>query len=566
MHTSNETKNGKMMNKKLSFFDKLKGALFFSSKSYSKGLKSGKQYQGILIFIFGSCLFSLIFATSTWDPFMDLFYHYNFLLDLEYFSIHIFFSPYLFILIEITLLIGWLFIIFIISKYKGIRFVRLLNSGFVFSPFLFSIFYFLNKYLLKISIVSFGEILLALMGIWTFLTGLIYLFTIIGIQIGGIFKLSVKSILNRKKRTIGTILGISVSVALIVIPIPLINGYYTQIGVLAGRYQYSSYLIVSNSTTNLYTNSYINTEINNQINHPNIDIKCPQKVSGINISYKNLNIITHLRGMNYSIFKLTRQTYCQSFGDPEDLNDSQIIMGKELANIFNISLENLPIKINITQENIIKEVLIIGIFQTSSFYDADIIANFNLSNEIKPVLVNYYSIIELKLKDYTQSNPVITYINQNFQELEAQRENQMDSFIADLINRTSNSLILLSILIFILMIFGMYHSTRIIVKESKNEILIFNSIGASKSQIIRKFLYESLVLSLLGGLLGTFGGIFLCYGVSYIIFLIISVYVAPIFDPIYILFSLLISVISGLLGGIIPSYSITKNITRREND
>jgi putative ABC transport system permease protein len=551
------------MSKNISFFDKLKGALFFSSKSYSKGLKSGKQYQGILIFIFGSFLFSLIFATSTWDPFMDLFYHYNLLIDLGYISINIFFSPILFTLVEVILLIGWLFIIFIISRYKEINFICLLNSGFVFSPFVFSIFYFLNKYLLKISIVSFGEILLALMGIWTFITGLIYLFTIIEIRVGGIFKLSVKSILNRKKRSIGTILGISVSVALIVIPIPLINGYYTQIGVLAGKYQYASYLIISNSSTNLYTNSYIDIELNNQINHPNIDIKCPQKLYTINLSYNNRNLTTHIRGMNYSIFKLTRIIYCSSVGNPENLNDSQIIMGMELANLFNISFENLPVAINITQNNLIKEVVIIGIFQTSSFYDADVITNFNLSNELNPVISNYYSIIELKLKDYTQSDTVITYISQNFQQLKAQRENQMDSFIDDLINRTSNSLILLSILIFILMIFGMYHSTRVIVKESKNEILIFNSIGANKSQIIRKFLYESLILSLLGGLLGTFGGIFLCYGVSYIIFLAISIYVAPIFDPISILFSLLISVISGLLGGIIPSYSLTKNIIRR---
>ncbi|MBD3228810.1 MAG: FtsX-like permease family protein, partial [Candidatus Lokiarchaeota archaeon] len=458
----------------------------------------------------------------------------------------------------------WVVVILIIGKLKGIKIRNLLDSGFVLSPAIFLIFYLLNKYILKITITTFGIILLSLIIIWTILTTFVYIFSIFEIEIAGILKISIKSIVNRKKRTIGTILGVSVGVALIIIPIPLISGYYNQIGELAGRYQYAEYLIVSNSSTNIYSDSYINIEIEHLIEHSNIEVTCPQKYFQVNISDDESSIITNFRGINYSRFNNLINSRNWNAKDPLFMNDSEIIMGVELASILNISLSDLPRKVNLTSNKKIEEVLIIGIFQTSKYYDGDVIGIYNLSNILNPSLKNYYSIIELKLNDYTRSDNVINYINENFQDLEVQRENQMNTFISNLINRTSDSLMLLSVLIVALMTFGMYNSIKAVVNDSKNEILIFRSIGASKSQIIRKFLYESIIVSLLGGLIGAFGGIFLCYATTYMIYLIIPIYISPIFNPIFIFISILIAVFAGLIGGIIPSYSITKKKFWRE--
>ena len=167
---------------------------------------------------------------------MELFYHYAINLDLKYIVIKIYFSPVLFIITEIVLILLWLLIIFLISVYKKIKIINLLNSGFVISPSFISIFYFLNKYILKISISTFGEILISTIIIWIILTGLAFLFSTLEIEIGGFISLSVKSILSRKKRTLGAIFGIAISVALIVVPKPLVTGYYYQIGILAGKY------------------------------------------------------------------------------------------------------------------------------------------------------------------------------------------------------------------------------------------------------------------------------------------------------------------------------------------
>lgn len=556
--TNKNNVDNKIKGKKLSFYKKLRGALFLSSESYSKGAKSGNIWHGISIFIITSSLISFSLSTSTWEFLMELAFHYEFIIDLNIIQIVVFFSPILYIGIQIFLFLIWIGVVIVIGKYKRIKIKNLFDSGFVLSPVIFLIFYLLNKYILKITITTFGIILLTLIIIWTILTVSVFIFSIFKIEIAGILKLSIKSIINRKKRTIGTILGISVGVALIIIPIPLISGYYHQIGVLAGRYQYSEYLIVTNSSFSTYSTSYIDMEINDLIVHSNIDVKCAQKYFQINITNNDTSIITNFRGTDYSAFNNFISPRNWNIKDPEYMNESEIIIGTELASILNITYSNLPINVILTTNGKIKEVSIIGIFQTSKYYDGDIIGIYNLSNFLNPSLIDYYSIIELKLDDYTCSDNVIDYIDKNFQNLDVQRENQMSNFISNLINRTSDSLMLLSVFIIVLMIFGMYNSIKAVVDDSKNEILIFRSIGASKNQIIRKYLYESMIVSLLGGLIGAFGGIFLCYAVTYIIYLIIPVYISPIFNPLLIFISILIAVFAGLIGGIIPSYSITK--------
>ncbi|MHA1270787.1 MAG: ABC transporter permease [Candidatus Helarchaeota archaeon] len=547
-----------------SFYSKFIGALFLSSKSYYNNLTSKNAWHGIFIFIVGSSLLSLILSTTTWEPFINSFYHYIIFIDLKIISFNIYFSPFLFIISELGFIITWILIILLISYIKKIKITGLFNSGFILSPSILSILYFLNKYILKISISTFGEILIITIIIWCILTSMSFLFSVLDVKIGAIMNLSIKSILNRKKRSIGTILGISISVALIVVPIPLITGYYYQLGVIAGRYQYAEYIIITNSTTNLYSDSYIRYETINLVVHDNIQVTCPQKYFEINISKDNKNFSLYFRGLNYTIFNRLRNPSKWYLKNPEYMNESEIIIGSEIASILNITQIMLPIKINLTFKTIEKEVSIIGIFQTTSHYDGCVIGNINLSNILNPSLSNFYSIIECKLYDYTNSESVIFYINNNINGLNANRENQMNFFINNLISRTITSLILLSYIIFCLMIFGMYHSTRVIINDSKEEIFILKAIGANNSQIIRKFLYESLVLSLIGGLLGVFGGVFLCYGVSFIIYLFVSVHVSPFFDPLFILFVMIMTICAGLMGGFIPSYMIVKKNYRRE--
>ncbi|MHA1831371.1 MAG: hypothetical protein ACTSWR_07570, partial [Candidatus Helarchaeota archaeon] len=458
-----------------SFYKKFIGALFLSGKSYYMNLTKVNAWHGILVFIFGSSLLSLILSTTTWEPIMELFYHYAINLDLKYIVINIYFSPVLFIITEIVLILLWLLIIFLISVYKKIKIINLLNSGFVISPSFISIFYFLNKYILKISISTFGEILISTIIIWIILTGLAFLFSTLEIEIGGFISLSVKSILSRKKRTLGAIFGIAISVALIVVPKPLVTGYYYQIGILAGKYQYANFLIITNSSSYSFSDSIINIKIPDQITHQYIDIKCPQKYFKINISKENNNISTYFYGLNYSLFRNLRQTMNWYYKNPTNMNDSEIILGLEVAIMLNVSSNNLPIKANLSAGGNKREVNIIGIFQTNSYYDGGIIGDFNLSNYLNPLLSNYYSVIEIKLTDYTKSTEVISYIENNFNGLNAQRENQMNSFISNLINRTTYSLILLFIFIFCLMLFGMFHIMQVIIKDSKKEIQIYKS-------------------------------------------------------------------------------------------
>jgi putative ABC transport system permease protein len=97
-----------------------------------------------------------------------------------------------------------------------------------------------------------------------------------------------------------------------------------------------------------------------------------------------------------------------------------------------------------------------------------------------------------------------------------------------------------------------------IVKESEREITILKSIGASQFQIIRMFLYQTILLSLVGSILGILSGLLLSYGASIIVSNITSITVQPAFDILVIGMAILLGLTSGIIGGLYPAYNASK--------
>jgi putative ABC transport system permease protein len=61
---------------------------------------------------------------------------------------------------------------------------------------------------------------------------------------------------------------------------------------------------------------------------------------------------------------------------------------------------------------------------------------------------------------------------------------------------------------------GIMNIMYVTVTERTREIGLRMSIGAKNSDILRQFLFESTILSLIGGMIGIFVGLWLSYGVS----------------------------------------------------
>ena len=110
----------------------------------------------------------------------------------------------------------------------------------------------------------------------------------------------------------------------------------------------------------------------------------------------------------------------------------------------------------------------------------------------------------------------------------------------------------------------MYTSTL----ERTKEIGILKALGFKNSDIMRIFVYESMLMGLIGGALGIFAGIGAAYALTAIIPKVLTFgggrsgfslgQVYPVFNPITLILVLLIAVFVGALAGVFPAYRASK--------
>ncbi len=547
------------ISKEPSLFAKIKGALLLSGKSFSASYNSSKLWQGYLIALISIFLLSFVLSTSTFPLFMDFFPHIIFSFSILGVTIWVTFSP-LFFVLSMCLLCGfWWLICFAASYLKKLKVKRTASAlGFALTPIFLLIFYLLNKFILQSFKYELGPLLIGIGVVWTLMSGVVGLTSLLGVELGGLLNYSFKSIIFRKKRTYGAVIGITVAIGLIVTPIPIVSGYYSQLNNLAGAQQYSQYLIALESgKTSLY-NSFIPDSVSNSLNHSNIEVICPETYLDVNISLDEMNYNLNLRGINYSIFKSFRTGFNFQIIPTETLSDEKIIIGSLLASILNVTYADLPLNVSLAHNLQQYNVTIIGFLTSEIQYDLELLATINLTRSLKPSLSTKYSLIELKLEKPSLVDATIQALRTANPDLGIERENQLTDFVSGIISRTIQSIWLLSLVVYVAMGFGMFHVMQTTIKESEQEIAILKSVGASKFQIVRIFLYQSIILCLIGAALGVLSGIFLSYGASFIVSQMTSIVARPSFDALAILLAISLGLVTGILGSLYPAYKASK--------
>ncbi len=545
--------------KELSFFSKIKGAILLSRKSFFESYRSSKLWQGYFVFIICIGLFSFVLSTSGYPLFMEIFSHYTFSFTLLGITISISISPLFFILSFMGICIFLLLLSFLISYFKRLQIKRIMSSlGFATTPLVILVFYLGNKFILQSYKYELGPILIGISLGWSLLSGLIGLARLIGFEFTGLFNYAIKSLIFRKKRTYAAIIGIAVAVGLIVTPIPILSGYYTQLNSLAGSDQYAEYIILMEKGKSNYFSSYIDSTTLSSLNHFNIQSISPETYLNVDMYLNSSTFQVNLRGINYSLFYNFRSTLSFQKLPSYVFSDEQIMIGNYLASLLNISYLDLPINITLTYGLKSHNVTLIGLVKSYMYYDLEIIAPINLTRILKSELMNKYSLIEVKLVDPSLMDATIQALQEMNPNLDVNRENQMADFVNGLITRTIQSIWLLSIIIYIVMAFGMFHVMHTIVRESEREITIIKSIGSSRSQILRIFLYQAFMICLVGSILGVLGGIFLSYAASFLVSSITALAVSPVFDISIICIAISIGLICGILGSLYPAYTASK--------
>jgi len=82
------------------------------------------------------------------------------------------------------------------------------------------------------------------------------------------------------------------------------------------------------------------------------------------------------------------------------------------------------------------------------------------------------------------------------------------------------------------------------VHERIKDIGIMRAVGASRNQIVKAFIYEAIIIGIIGGILGYVAGTLIAYGVGPLVFEGTAMTYVPQYLPLSLLLSIFVAVVS----------------------
>jgi ABC-type lipoprotein release transport system permease subunit len=210
----------------------------------------------------------------------------------------------------------------------------------------------------------------------------------------------------------------------------------------------------------------------------------------------------------------------------------------------------LLIKNNTENSLILNETIeICNIIESEQEYDIELLSSFEFIEKF--LTIEYYSFVELKIIDTREIDTIKKEIEDHFPHLDVFEEKQTQNFIIYATNEVIQTLTLLVIMFFGLMLVSITYTIYSLVRESEDTIFILRSIGATKQGIVSLFMFQALLIGIISALLSLMIGYL---GVSAIVAIIsastglpfISLQIEIQLIGIVFFFSLVLSVISGI--------------------
>jgi putative ABC transport system permease protein len=124
----------------------------------------------------------------------------------------------------------------------------------------------------------------------------------------------------------------------------------------------------------------------------------------------------------------------------------------------------------------------------------------------------------------------------------------------DMVQKVNKMMLALAGITLLIGIFGVVNTMMASVHERTKDIGIMRAVGASRNQIIMVFIFEALVIGIIGGVFGYLAGTALAYGIGPLIFDGATIHFLPLYLPISLGLSVAIAVIATLY----PAFNATK--------
>jgi putative ABC transport system permease protein len=306
--------------------------------------------------------------------------------------------------------------------------------------------------------------------------------------------MAARNLFRRRTRTLLTMVGIGISVAVIVALHGFTEGFATQMETMFGG-GYADLMAVEADISDMEYSS-----IDERVGKKLVTIPGIKYVSGTVFGFLSHPKMTYLIILGYH----PREYAIRQFRivEGERLSTSrQIMLGKTAA-------ETLDKKVGQTIKIMDSTFRVVGIYETgTSFLNISGVISLREAQRLfkKPRQVGWYAI---KLENPKEADRIIAYLEENFSGISVSKTSELAEALPDF--KTLQTMeTAISVLAILVGGIGMMNTVFMSVFERTREIGFLRAMGWRKWRVLGLILRESLLLSLVSGVIGIIGGVLL---------------------------------------------------------
>lgn len=375
------------------------------------------------------------------------------------------------------------------------------------------------------------------------------------------FSLAFKNLLRRKIRTILTIIGIGIVIAIFFSLISFNAGYSRSLGneflsfgihILAVPkgcpYEATSLLLHGGEMDKTLTYAQFEEIAKNEF----VDIASPLLL--IHTTINSPDYETALYGISDSLFEL--KPYWKLNGSKfSSLNANEAIIGANLAKELNLKIGS---KVYLTNNKV--ETKIVGILSITGTSDDNFIYVPLKYSEKLAGKSDSLTAVAIKVKQNAKIGMVSNMLAQ-IPDIQTVTFTQVQSTLNGLVSTTQQLLLVATIFTLLIGLVSLVNTLYMSISERKKELGMLKAIGARNSQIFFLIITETIIIVLVAALLGVALSIGFSSTIEYVIRQLIEN--APpgrlaYYTSSTLILTVLISALIGVLSSIFPAYSATK--------
>lgn len=375
------------------------------------------------------------------------------------------------------------------------------------------------------------------------------------------FELAFKNLLRRKIRTILTIIGIGIVIAIFFSLISFNAGYSRSLGneflsfgihILAVPkgcpYEATSLLLHGGEMEKTLTYAQFEEIAKNEF----VDIASPLLL--IHTTINSPDYETALYGISDSLFEL--KPYWKLNGSKfSSLNANEAIIGANLAKELNLKIGS---KVYLTNNKV--ETKIVGILSITGTSDDNFIYVPLKYSEKLAGKSDSLTAVAIKVKQNAKIGMVSNMLAQ-IPDIQTVTFTQVQSTLNGLVSTTQQLLLVATIFTLLIGLVSLVNTLYMSISERKKELGMLKAIGARNSQIFFLIITETIIIVLVAALLGVALSIGFSSTIEYVIRQLIEN--APpgrlaYYTSSTLILTVLISALIGVLSSIFPAYSATK--------